>query len=55
VHSTVDHRRHAVVGFDGVASTARVYDDRGVLVDEQALDGLGTVLLPAGGLAVITR
>ena len=55
VHSTSESRQHADVGFDGAASTARVYDDRGVLVSEHALDGRGEVLIPSGGFAVITR
>ncbi|MBT2517676.1 hypothetical protein J7E29_09550 [Streptomyces sp. ISL-90] len=55
VHSTATREQRAEVGFDAAASTARVYDDRGVLVSEQALDGRGEVLVPAGGFAVITR
>lgn len=55
VHSTSKSKQTAEVGFDGAASTARVYDDRGVLVSELALDGLDEVLIPSGGFAVITR
>ncbi|MDQ0893451.1 hypothetical protein [Agromyces ramosus] len=55
VHSTSKSRHTAGVGFDGAASTVRVYDDRGELVSERALDGRGEVLLPPGGFAVITR
>lgn len=55
VHSTTDRRQRAEVGFDGEASTVRVYDDRGVLVSEQSLSGLESVHLPSGGFAVVTR
>jgi len=55
VHSTIDRRQHTEVGFDGMASTARVYDDRGVLVSELDLSGRGVARIPSGGFAVITR
>ncbi len=55
VHSTTTRQQSAEVGFDGAVSIVRVYDDRGVLVTEQSLDGRGEVLVPAGGFAVITR
>ncbi|GAA1758888.1 hypothetical protein [Agromyces humatus] len=55
VHSTAEVRQQADVGFAGVESTARVYDDRGVLVSEQTLQGEGSVQIPAGGFAVVTR
>lgn len=55
VHSTSTSRQHAVVGFEGAASTARVYDARGVLVSEHVLDGRGEVRIPSGGFAVISR
>ena len=55
VHSAAKLPQEAEVGWDGVASTARVYDDRGVLVSEQELSGVGTVLIPSGGFAVVTR
>ena len=43
------------VGESGERSVARIYSKTGTLVDTERLRGVGTIKLPAGGFAVITR
>lgn len=54
-HSTSASPQRVEVGFDGLASTARVYDARGARVDELALTGTSEMVIPSGGFAVVSR
>ncbi|PJJ65446.1 hypothetical protein [Compostimonas suwonensis] len=55
VHSAGLIPQPASVGFDSVGSTAKIYDASGELVRSRELTGTGTVLIPAGGFAIVTR
>ena len=47
-------RARTDVGAAGVRSTVRIYDSRGSLVSQRTARGVGSIVLPAGGFAVVT-
>ena len=53
VHSSARSPQRVSVGFDGRASTTRVYGPDGALRAEVRLDGTGIVSVPTGGFAVV--
>lgn len=55
VHSTSVLPLPTTLGSAGSVAVVRVYDGRGILVSQRAIAGVGTILLPAGGFAVLTR
>lgn len=55
VHSASTHRQPVVVGVRGERATARIYDARGRLAGTQPLRGERTIVLPAGGFALLER
>lgn len=55
VHSASTHREPVVVGVRGERAIARIYDARGRLVGTQPLRGERTIVLPAGGFALLER
>jgi len=55
VNSASTTRAKTTVGATGERSVARIYSKTGALVDTVRLRGTGSIMLPAGGFAVVTR
>lgn len=55
VHSASTHRQSVAVGVRGERAVARIYDARGRLVGTKPLRGERTIVLPAGGFALLER
>ena len=55
VHSTSKLPVPTTVGAAGQRAVVRSYDGSGVLVQERTIVGTTTIVLPAGGFAVVTR
>jgi ribosomal protein S28E/S33 len=54
VHSASTHREQARVGAAGETAQVRVYDSKARLVSQRSVTGPVTVILKAGGFAIVS-